>query len=76
MGSLAEEVQMEESETLNHLERMREQALAGRRTTPIRELWFLTDKGCNWLEAHALGSNGPPISIPHESGPGGEAQCP
>jgi hypothetical protein len=30
---------------------MREQALAGKRITPSRILWFLTDKGCNWLEA-------------------------
>ncbi len=51
--SLAEEVQMEEPDAVRRLERMREQALAGKKTTPTRNLWFLTDKGCNWLEAQA-----------------------
>lgn len=50
IGSLAAEVQMEEPDTVRRLERMREQALAGKKTTPTRNLWFLTDKGCNWLE--------------------------
>jgi hypothetical protein len=59
--SLAEEVQMEEPDTVKRLERMREHALAGKRTTPTRNLWFLTDKGCNWLEAQA-----PSESSPHD----------
>jgi hypothetical protein len=42
---------MEEPDAVRRLERMREQALAGKKTTPTRNLWFLTDKGCNWLEA-------------------------
>ena len=41
---------MEEPDAVKRLERMREQALAGKKTTPTRNLWFLTDKGCNWLE--------------------------
>ena len=49
--SLAEEVQMEQPEATKRLERMREQALAGKKTTPTRNLWFLTDKGFIWLEA-------------------------
>jgi len=53
VSSLAEEVQMEEPDAVRCLERMREQTLAGKRTTPTRNLWFLTDKGCNWLEAQA-----------------------
>jgi len=55
VSSLAEEVQMEEHDAVKHLERMREQALAGKKTTPTRNLWFLTDKGCTWLEAQACG---------------------
>jgi hypothetical protein len=51
VSSIAEEVRMEESDALKRLERMREQALAGKKTTPTRNLWFLTDKGCNWLGA-------------------------
>lgn len=72
-GSLAGEVQMEESDTLRHLERMREQALAGRRSTPARDLWYLTDKGCSWLEAHAAGPGSLLPSIPREAGSAGEA---
>jgi hypothetical protein len=53
VSSLAEEVEMEEHDAVRRLERMREQALAGKKTTATRNLWFLTDKGCNWLEAHA-----------------------
>ena len=44
---------MEEPDAVRRLERMREHALAGKKTTPTRNLWFLTDKGCNWLEAQA-----------------------
>ncbi len=55
IGSLATEVQMEEPDAVKRLERMREHALAGKKTTPTRNLWFLTDKGCNWLEAQAPG---------------------
>ena len=55
IGSLAEEVQMEESSAVRRLERMREQALAGKKTTPTRNLWFFTDKGCNWLAAQTPG---------------------
>jgi hypothetical protein len=51
LSSLAEEVQMEESDAVKRLERMREHALAGKKPTPTRNLWFLTDKGCNWLQA-------------------------
>ncbi len=53
--SLATEVQVEELDTVMRLERMRDHALAGKKTTPARNLWFLTDKGCNWLEAQAPG---------------------
>jgi hypothetical protein len=59
VSSLAEEVQMEEPDAVKRLERMREQALAGKKTTPTRNLWFLTDKGCNWLEAQAAGEESP-----------------
>ena len=51
--SLAEEVHVEELDAVMRLERMREHALAGKKTTPTRNLWFLTDKGCDWLEAQA-----------------------
>ena len=57
--SLAAEVQMEEPDAVKRLERMREQALAGKKTTPTRNLWFLTDKGCNWLEVRAPGEESP-----------------
>ena len=53
MGSLAEEVEMEESDAVKRLERMRQQSLAGKKITAARNLWFLTDKGCNWLDAQA-----------------------
>ena len=58
--SLAEEVQMQESDAVRRLERMREHALAGKKITPTRNLWFLTDKGCNWLEAQAPREELPP----------------
>ena len=51
---------MEESDAVRRLERMREHALAGKKTTPTRNLWFLTDKGCNWLDAQAPGEESPP----------------
>jgi hypothetical protein len=59
VSSLASEVQMEEPDAVKRLERMREHTLAGKKTTPTRHLWFLTDKGCNWLEAQALGESSP-----------------
>jgi hypothetical protein len=59
VSSLAEEVQMEEPDAVKRLERMREQALAGKKSTPNRNLWFLTDKGCNWLEVQAPGEESP-----------------
>lgn len=60
VGSLAEEVQLDEPDAVKRLERMREQALAGKKTTPTRHLWFVTDKGCHWLAAQYAGekSNG------------------
>ena len=59
VSSLAAEVQMEEPDAVKRLERMREHTLAGKKTTPTRNLWFLTDKGCNWLEAQARGESAP-----------------
>jgi hypothetical protein len=59
IGSLAEEVQMEQSDAAKRLERMREQAMAGKKSTPTRNLWFLTDKGCNWLATQAPGEAPP-----------------
>jgi hypothetical protein len=59
IGSLAAEVQVEEPDAGRRLERMREQALAGKKITPTRNLWFLTDKGCNWLEAQSPGEESP-----------------
>jgi DNA-binding transcriptional ArsR family regulator len=55
VSSLAEDVEMEESDAVKRLERMRELALAGKKITAARNLWFLTDKGCNWLEAQTQG---------------------
>jgi hypothetical protein len=59
VSSIAEEVEMEESDAVKRLEKMREQALAGKKTTPTRNLWFLTDKGCNWLGAQESGEGAP-----------------
>jgi hypothetical protein len=59
VSSLAAEVQMEEPDAVKRLERMREHTLAGKKTTLTRHLWFLTDKGCNWLEAQAPGESSP-----------------
>jgi len=53
VSSIADEVQVEEHDAVRRLEGMREYALTGKKTTPTRNLWFLTDKGCNWLEAQA-----------------------
>jgi hypothetical protein len=61
VSSLAEEVQMEETDAVRRLERMRDQALAGKKITSTRNLWFLTDKGCTWLEAQAPGAE-----VPHD----------
>jgi len=58
VGSLAEEVQLDEPDAVKRLERMREQALAGKRTTPTRHLWFVTEKGCHWLAAQYAGEKG------------------
>ena len=60
VSSLAAEVQMEEPDAVRRLERMRKHALAGKKTTATRNLWFLTDRGCNWLEAQAAGEELPP----------------
>jgi len=57
--SLAEEVRMEEPDAVSRLERMREQALAGKRSTPTRNLWYLTDKGCSWIASQDLGDKSP-----------------
>jgi hypothetical protein len=51
--SLAEETRIDDSDTVKRLERMREHALAGKKTTPTRNLWFVTEKGVNWLDAQA-----------------------
>ena len=59
VSSLAAEVQMEEPDAVKRLERMREHALAGKKTTPTRNLWFLTDKGFNWLDAQVTGEDSP-----------------
>jgi hypothetical protein len=59
VSSLAEEVKIEEHDAIKRLERMREQSLAGRKTTDQRNLWFLTDKGCYWLESQARGEHTP-----------------
>jgi hypothetical protein len=48
-GSIAAEVQGAETEIGKRLERMREHALAGKWNTPTRTLWFLTNKGHDWL---------------------------
>jgi hypothetical protein len=56
--SLAQELQMEEPVAVKRLERMREQALAGRRNTATRNLWYLTDKGCQWLAAQGGAEGG------------------
>jgi len=55
VSSLAEEVNLEEPDAVKRLERMRGQSLAGKRVTDQRNLWFLTDKGCNWLESQTGG---------------------
>jgi CTP-dependent riboflavin kinase len=57
--SLAEEIHMGESDAVRRLERMREQALAGKKTTPTRNLWFLTEKGATWLEAQPTPGESP-----------------
>ncbi|MGD1105353.1 MAG: YEATS-associated helix-containing protein [Terriglobia bacterium] len=59
ISSLADEVQVEEHDAVRRLEGMREYALIGKKATPTRNLWFLTDKGCNWLEAQAPGEELP-----------------
>lgn len=57
VGSLADEVAMADADTVRRLEKMREQSLAGKKTTDARSLWFLTDRGSNWLEAQDSGEN-------------------
>jgi hypothetical protein len=59
VSSLADEVQVEEHDAVRRLEGMREYALAGKKTTPTRNLWFLTDKGFNWLDAQVTGEDSP-----------------
>ncbi len=61
VNSLAAEIQVEESEAVKRLERMREHTLAGKKVTPTRNLWFLTDKGFNWLEAQAPAMSRPAV---------------
>jgi len=58
---IASEVQGDEAEIGKRLEKMRDQALAGKRATLTRTLWFLTNKGHDWLTARSRidgGSNG------------------
>lgn len=54
ISGIATEVQSDETEVGKRLERMRDHALAGKRATPTRTLWFLTDKGHDWLAAQSL----------------------
>jgi hypothetical protein len=61
LNSIAEEVEMDEADAAKRLERMRGQALAGKRSTAARNLWFLTGKGCEWLEAQP-----PSAEPPHD----------
>ena len=59
--AIASEVQGDEAEIGKRLEKMREQALAGKRATLTRTLWFLTNKGHDWLTTRSRvdgGSNG------------------
>lgn len=57
VASLAEEVAMADADTVRRLEKMREQSLAGKKTTDTRNLWFLTDRGSIWLETQDHGDN-------------------
>jgi hypothetical protein len=57
--SLAEELEMREPEAVRRLERVREHALVGKRSTPTRNLWFLTDRGCTWLGAQKPDGDSP-----------------
>ena len=50
VNSLAEEISMTDADAVRRLEKMREQSLAGKKTTDTRNLWFLTDRGSSWLE--------------------------
>jgi len=54
VSGIATEVQADEAEVAKRLERMRDHALAGKRATPTRTLWFLTNKGHDWLAAQSL----------------------
>jgi hypothetical protein len=59
--AIASEVQGDETEIGKRLEKMREQALAGKRATLTRTLWYLTNKGHDWLTTRSRtdgGSNG------------------
>jgi hypothetical protein len=53
-SGIAAEVQADEAEVEKRLEKMREHSLAGTRATPTRRLWFLTNKGHDWLAAKGL----------------------
>jgi hypothetical protein len=57
VGGIAAEVQTVEGDVGKRLERMREHLLAGKWTTPTRTLWFLTNKGYDWLTAKGLNAD-------------------
>ena len=57
--AIATEVQGDETEIGKRLEKMREQALAGKRATLTRTLWYLTNKGHDWLTTRSRLDNGP-----------------
>ena len=52
--AIASEVHGDETEIGKRLEKMREQALAGKHATLTRTLWFLTNKGHDWVTAKGL----------------------
>jgi len=58
VAGIASDVQADESDVGKRLEKMREQALAGKRASLTRTLWFLTNKGHDLLTAKGL--NGEP----------------
>jgi hypothetical protein len=59
-SGIAAEVQADETEVEKRLQKMREHALASTRTTSTRRLWFLTNKGHEWLTAKGLEEGSPP----------------
>jgi membrane protein implicated in regulation of membrane protease activity len=58
-GGIATEAQADQTDVERRLEKMREHALAGKRTTPTRRLWFLTNKGYDLLTAKGLKEGSP-----------------